>query len=189
MTTTINLGLDEYIVAKNMGTGGGQTNQGNDTSARPQKVTTMLNRSHQAHDIEVRSTATGNTLSGYAILWNNPSKEIREGGRKFTETIERSAFDLAKQTNDVKLFFQHQSDMPLARSANGSLELRNDPKGLHFSAELPNTSLGNDVKELIRTGILTAKCPLDLLFKTNAGVKTTLNEKFQKELSMNSLSW
>lgn len=117
----------------------------------------MLNRSHQAHDIEVRSTATGNTLSGYAILWNNPSKEIREGGRKFTETIERSAFDLAKQTNDVKLFFQHQSDMPLARSANGSLELRNDPKGLHFSAELPNTSLGNDVKELIRTGILTGE--------------------------------
>lgn len=117
----------------------------------------MNTRSINPGTIQVRSTETGNTLSGYAILWNSSSKEIREGGRKFTETIDRSAFDIGSQSNDVKLFFQHQSDMPLARSANGSLQLRNDPKGLHFSAELPNTSLGNDVKELLRTGILSGE--------------------------------
>lgn len=98
----------------------------------------------------------GKTLSGYAIRWNNPSNLIRESGREFTEIIERSAFDTSEAA-DVVLFYNHMNDMPLARQKGGSLRLTNDPTGLHFEAALPDTSLSNDVQELLRKGILTGE--------------------------------
>jgi len=44
--------------------------------------------------------------------------------------------------------------MPLARTNNGSLKLTNDPAGLYFEAELPDTTLANDIKELLNRGTL-----------------------------------
>lgn len=44
--------------------------------------------------------------------------------------------------------------MPLARTNNGSLTLRNEPEGLFFSAELPDTTLGNDIRVLLNNGTL-----------------------------------
>lgn len=101
----------------------------------------------------------GNTLEGYAILWNERSVDIYEGGRKFTEEIDRRAFEdsLSDTKDDVKLYFQHDSRMPLARTDGGSLKITPDERGLKFSAEIPNTTLGNDVKELIRRGVLTGE--------------------------------
>lgn len=80
---------------------------------------------------------------------------IREHGKSFTETIQRSAFDISgKGFDDIKLFFQHNNEMPLARTNNGSLTLRNEPEGLFFSAELPDTTLGNDIRVLLNNGTL-----------------------------------
>lgn len=111
--------------------------------------------------IYTRSTETkikaeeGRTLSGYAIRWLDESRLIRENGRVFTETIQRSAFDIGgKGFEDIKLFFQHNNEMPLARTNNGSLKLRNDPEGLFFEAELPDTTLGNDIRVLLNNGTL-----------------------------------
>lgn len=103
----------------------------------------------------ITANREGNTLTGYAIKWNDESRVIREAGRTFTETIERSAFD-TKGTgfDDIKLFFQHNNEMPLARTNNGSLKLTNDPAGLYFEAELPDTTLANDIKELLNRGTL-----------------------------------
>jgi len=103
------------------------------------------------------STASreGNTLSGYAIKWADPSRLIRENGKEFTETIQRSAFPInGKGFDDIKLFFQHNNEMPLARTNNGSLKLTNDPSGLWFEAELPDTTLANDIKDLLKRGTL-----------------------------------
>jgi HK97 family phage prohead protease len=47
--------------------------------------------------------------------------------------------------------------MPLARTRNGSLRLASDEKGLRFEADLPETTLGNDVRELLRTGTLSGE--------------------------------
>ena len=100
--------------------------------------------------------AEGNSLEGYAILWNVRSKPIFEFGRRFTEKINRGSI---RNINSkvVRLYYNHDKSMPLASTENGSLVLEEDDKGLRFRAEIANTTLGNDVKELLRTGILTGE--------------------------------
>lgn len=113
--------------------------------------------------LETRKTnsnyESGNTLTGYAILWDAESRTIHEQGRVFTERISRGAFDASidNKTDDIKLYYNHDSSMPLARTRNGSLRLVSDEKGLRFEADLPETTLGNDVKELLRTGTLSGE--------------------------------
>ena len=100
-----------------------------------------------------------NILTGYAILWNAESRTIHEQGRVFTERIAKGAFDASidNKTDDIKLYYNHDSSMPLARTRNGSLRLASDEKGLRFEADLPETTLGNDVRELLRTGTLSGE--------------------------------
>lgn len=106
----------------------------------------------------IRAETTENgKLSGYAILFDSPSVRLYEQGRVFTETISRGAFDINDDEDDVKLYFQHNTEMPLARTKNGSLKLFEDEKGIRFEADLPNTTLANDIKELYRTGVLTGE--------------------------------
>jgi HK97 family phage prohead protease len=100
----------------------------------------------------------GNRLSGYAILYGVESREIFEYGKRFTEVIERGAFNLNDNgDDDIKLYFQHDTKMPLARTKGGSLRLFEDEKGIRFEADLPDTTLANDVKELMKRGILTGE--------------------------------
>ena len=102
---------------------------------------------------------SGNMLTGYAILWDAESRTIHEQGRVFTERIAKGAFDASidNKTDDIKLYYNHDSYMPLARTRNGSLRLASDEKGLRFEADLPETTLGNDVRELLRTGTLSGE--------------------------------
>jgi HK97 family phage prohead protease len=102
------------------------------------------------------STASGNKLSGYAIRYNEDSTKIYENGRLFTERIASGAFDKSL-SGDIKLYYNHDKSMPLARTSNGSLSIRSDDQGLFFEAELPNTTLANDIKELMRVGTLTGQ--------------------------------
>lgn len=114
--------------------------------------------------MEIRQTSNsvtgdGNKLSGYAVLYGVESRTLNEYGRTFKETIKRGAFDLENQNTgtDVKLFYNHDSSMPLARTEGGSLRLFNDENGIRFEADLPDTTLANDIKELMKRGILTGE--------------------------------
>lgn len=100
----------------------------------------------------------GKTLSGYAILFNSESRTIYEHGRSFKETIKRGAFDInPTKDHDVKLYFNHDTQMPLARQRNGSLRLFEDEKGIRFEADLPDTTLANDIRELMNKGTLSGE--------------------------------
>jgi HK97 family phage prohead protease len=100
----------------------------------------------------------GRTLSGYAILFNTESRTIHEMGRTFREQIQRGAFDIRQtEDHDVKLYFNHDTSMPLARQRNGSLRLFEDEKGIRFEADLPDTTLSNDIRELMNTGTLSGE--------------------------------
>lgn len=101
---------------------------------------------------------SGKTLSGYAILYNTESRTLHEMGRTFKETIKRGAFDInASEDHDVKLYFNHDTSMPLARQRNGSLRLFEDAKGIRFEADLPDTTLANDIRELMNKGTLSGE--------------------------------
>lgn len=101
---------------------------------------------------------SGKTLSGYAILYNTESRTLHEMGRTFKETIKRGAFDInPTEDHDVKLYFNHDTSMPLARQRNGSLRLFEDAKGIRFEADLPDTTLANDIRELMNKGTLSGE--------------------------------
>ncbi|WQC50887.1 phage major capsid protein [Lactiplantibacillus plantarum] len=92
-------------------------------------------------------TGKGKTISGYAIVWNSPSKDL--GG--FTEVVTPKALDGVDLSN-VLMLNNHDYTQVLASVKAGTLTLETDDKGLHFIAQLPNTSFANDVYEEVQSG-------------------------------------
>ncbi|MCH7260604.1 phage major capsid protein [Lactiplantibacillus sp. ME-2] len=92
-------------------------------------------------------TSKGKTISGYAIVWNSPSKDL--GG--FTEIVTPKALDGVDLSN-VLMLNNHDYTQVLASVKAGTLTLESDNKGLHFTAQLPNTSFANDVYEEVQSG-------------------------------------
>ena len=103
-------------------------------------------------DFTSAPSVEGRTLTGIAAVYGQPSRLIREQGRTFTERIAPGAFGAIA---DVKLYYNHDSSMPLARTQSGTLKLDSRADGLHYTATLPDTTLGNDVRELLTRGDLT----------------------------------
>ena len=104
----------------------------------------------------VEQRIEGRTLSGVAAVYGAQSREISENGRTFTERIAPGAFGESVRA-DVKLLYNHDPRMPLARSRSGTLSLEDRADGLHYTATLPETTLGNDVRELIKRGDLSGE--------------------------------
>ena len=89
------------------------------------------------------------TVTGYAALYNTRSVDL--GG--FEEVLEPGCFDSVMETNpDVFALFNHDPDSILARSTSGTLKLSLDEKGLAYSFEMPDTTLGNDLSVLMKRG-------------------------------------
>lgn len=99
---------------------------------------------------ELRAGA-GRVLAGYAAVWDAPTKI----GGVFTEVVRRGAFTASLASGaDVFLLAHHSWDQPLARSGNGSLQLREDGHGLAFEAALPETRAADDILALARSGTI-----------------------------------
>jgi len=74
----------------------------------------------------------------------------------FKERIDSRAFEEC-DTEDVIMCFNHNADSILARTTSKTLKIATDERGLHFEFEAPNTSMGNDMLELVRRGDIS-KC-------------------------------
>lgn len=90
-------------------------------------------------------------LSGYAIVWNTPSKDL--GG--FTETISPDALKGVDLSN-VLMLNDHDYTQVLASVKAGTLKLTPDDKGLYFEATLPDTTTANDVFANVKAGNLSS---------------------------------
>jgi HK97 family phage prohead protease len=102
-------------------------------------------------DFEIRAEGDGMTFVGYAAKFNSRSENL--GG--FVETIEQGAFSRSlRSRNDVKLLVNHDSGRVLASSRAKTLRLYEDQVGLRVEADLPNTTDGRDMAELLRRGDL-----------------------------------
>lgn len=89
------------------------------------------------------------TVTGYAALYDTRSVDL--GG--FEEVLEPGCFDAVMETQpDVFALFNHDPDAILARSTSGTLKLSLDKKGLAYSFEMPNTTVGNDLAVLMQRG-------------------------------------
>lgn len=102
-------------------------------------------------DFEIRETGDGMTFTGYASVFNSRSENL--GG--FTEFVAPGAFTRSlKSRNDVKLLWNHDSGQVLGSTRAKSMTLTEDARGLRVEAKLPNTQLGRDTAELLRTGLV-----------------------------------
>lgn len=104
----------------------------------------------RAYDTEIKAAVEGRTVEGYASVFNSMSEDL--GG--FREIILPGAFSNVLD-NDVRALYNHDSNYLLARTTSGTLELKEDDKGLYYRFEMPNTSYGNDMLELFKRGDLS----------------------------------
>jgi uncharacterized protein len=93
--------------------------------------------------------ATGRRLEGYAALFHT---EARIADR-WTETLLPGCFGASLAGRDVCLLKDHDGAAVLARTRGGSLRLAENGRGLWFEADLPNTTVANDVLESVRAGL------------------------------------
>lgn len=104
-------------------------------------------------DIEKRSSALGvesradsekRTLTGYAVVWDSDTTI----GDYFVERIAKGAFSKALR-GDVLALVNHDWGRVIGRTASGTLRLTEDERGLKVEVDVPNSTDGNDVWELV----------------------------------------
>lgn len=100
-------------------------------------------------------------VSGYVNEVGKLSQPMRDKkGRIFREKIEKGVFKRAIDKANaagrpIKLLFRHNSKDLLASTKNASLSLEEDEVGLRFDADIVNTTLGKDVHEYVKTGLIS----------------------------------
>ena len=92
------------------------------------------------------------TIRGYAAVFDSLSVDL--GGVR--ERIEPTAFDEAlAEEPDVSCRIQHEGGLTtLSRTVNGTLRIGTDETGLWYESDIPNTTAGRDILELVRAGII-----------------------------------
>jgi HK97 family phage prohead protease len=101
--------------------------------------------------IEYRDMGNGEkkpVIAGYAAVFNSESRNL--GG--FVETIHPNAFDeVLAEGPDVIGVFNHDRNLLLGRTGNGTMKLTKDPYGLRYEiTPNENTSIGRDVIEWVK---------------------------------------
>jgi len=98
--------------------------------------------------IEVRD-ADGDemTLEGYAAVFNS---ETDLGA--FREVIRPGAFDDVMD-NDVRALINHDPNLILGRTGNGTLELSTDERGLKYKVKLGDQQYARDFYESVKRGL------------------------------------
>lgn len=87
-------------------------------------------------------------VEGYAVVFETPATY------DYTEVIDRHALDNTNM-NDCVLRYNHSEDgFSVARTRNGSLELRIDENGLYIKAYVINTQFGRDLYRMIEEGLV-----------------------------------
>ena len=109
--------------------------------------------------LEIRTAGfdtEGNRLSGYAAVYNAPSRPLTIRGlnnnKPFVERVRPGAFEGMAATN-VQLLIGHDARELLATTGSGLLQLRSDSKGLAFEVNLPDTQRARDVRAMVEAGI------------------------------------
>lgn len=97
--------------------------------------------------VEAVANGETRTLVGYASVFNSPT----DIGDWFTEIIAPGAF-ASQLGGDIRALIDHDSGRVIGRTTSGTLRLSEDAKGLRAEIDLPNTSDGNDLWELVGRG-------------------------------------
>ena len=100
----------------------------------------------------------GDKIGGYASVYDAPSHPLTvrgiNGGKPFTEKVDRGAFDNSLRSN-ISLLVGHDSRDLLANTKSGLLQLNSDAHGLAFEVTLPDTQRAKDIRALVDANVLS----------------------------------
>jgi HK97 family phage prohead protease len=121
---------------------------GGEVSSRSENLKKIERRTFTVQNVETRVSDDGvMRLSGYAAVFDDQSVPL-----PFVERIAPGAFrKTLSEAPDVRLLINHEG-LPLARTKNGTLQLREDERGLYFDAELADTQEARDIHTLVGRG-------------------------------------
>lgn len=112
-------------------------------------------------DIEYRAIAfdgkpitEAGHIVGRAIAYNSLSKPMKTAsGDEYVEIIAPEALKRSLETgSDVRALCEHNKDMLLGRTSNGTLYLENRADGLYVDITLPDTSYARDLRAMVERG-------------------------------------
>lgn len=109
------------------------------------------NKERRLFTVELRAAEGDNEtrrVTGYAAVFNSWTNI----GSWFREMIAPGSVSAALQRSDIRALFNHDPNHLLARTSSGTLEVREDDKGMYFEFEMPESR--QDLYELIKRGDL-----------------------------------
>ncbi len=112
----------------------------------------MITKNRNYRSFEVRASEEGAFVEGYALVFDTEEVMYEYDGIAYKEQIRSGALD-STLMQDVVLNFNH-GGKPVARTKNGTLELRVDPVGLFVRADLSGTEEGRRLYEEVKGGYL-----------------------------------
>ena len=112
----------------------------------------VISKDREYRAFELRAADGEMTVEGYAAIFESPAVLYSCDGVDYREVIDREAFSGA-QMADVVMNYNHQGK-PVARTKNGTLQLRVDSTGLQIRADLSGTEEGRRLYEEIRGGYI-----------------------------------
>jgi HK97 family phage prohead protease len=109
-------------------------------------------------DLEIRAAKTAVTLHGRQLIglaapYSTPT-QIRSASGEFTEILEPGCFDKAidDPALDCTCNVNHDDAMILGRTANNTLKIGTDHRGLNFSVELSNDPYAEHIYQEVKRG-------------------------------------
>jgi len=109
---------------------------------------TEIERRFAAQPAELRADPQARSLEWYPAVFSVLSSEIMG----FRERLQRGCFSKSLREQDIHALVNHDPSAILGRNKAGTLELRENAKGLFAKVKLPNTTTANDLLENIRAG-------------------------------------
>ena len=104
------------------------------------------NMEKRSINFELRAKPESRTIFGTATVFNS----AYDMGW-YEEEMDSEALKNA-DLNDVVALFNHDQNMVLARTSSGTLKLNVTGNAMEYEFEAPNTTLGNDLLEMVRRG-------------------------------------
>jgi len=90
-------------------------------------------------------------IEGHAAVFDSWSETL--GGMfPFREKVNRGAFEESLEKDDIRALFNHDANFVLGRNRAGTLELREDEKGLYVKIIPPDTQMARDLITSIERG-------------------------------------
>lgn len=107
-------------------------------------MTPNIEKRNNIAPVEARADDIKRTLVGYAAVF----ERLAMIGSYFQEKIAPGAFATAIG-GDIRALVDHDAGRVIGRTKSGTLRLSEDGTGLRVEIDLPNTSDGNDLWELV----------------------------------------